>query len=57
MFKKELAAHFDAGVAIDTVEFLNCDLPQAPPDEKCSENQWQCINKGKGTCTYLSVIH
>ena len=45
MYKKELASHFDAGVAIDSVFFENCDLPQ-PPDEgiSCSENEWQCLN-------------
>jgi hypothetical protein len=46
MYKKELAAHFDAGVAIDSVFFENCELPQ-PPDEgkSCEEGQWQCLNK------------
>ena len=51
MYKKELAAHFDAGVAIDSVFFENCELPQ-PPDEgkSCEEGQWQCLNK---VFTYL----
>ena len=46
MYKKELAAHFDAGVAIDSVFFENCDLPQPLPEgENCSESQWQCLNR------------
>ena len=46
MYKKELAAHFDAGVAIDSVFFENCELPQPPEDGKsCEEGQWQCLNK------------
>ena len=53
MYKKELAAHFDAGVAIDSVFFENCELPQ-PPDEgkSCEEGQWQCLNK---VFTYLKL--
>ena len=46
MYKKELAAHFDAGVAIDSVFFENCELPQSPDEGKsCEEEQWQCLNK------------
>ena len=46
MYKKELAAHYDAGMAIDSVFFENCALPQ-PIDEgkSCDEGQWQCQNK------------
>ena len=44
MYKKELDAKFDAGVAIDSVFLENCHLPQPPKEGSCAENQWQCNN-------------
>ena len=42
MYKKELNSKFDAGVAIDSIFFENCHLPQPPKEGSCAENQWQC---------------
>ena len=44
MYKKELDAKFDAGVAIDSIYLENCHLPQPPESGDCVEGQWKCNN-------------
>ena len=44
MYKKELDAKFDAGVAIDSIFLENCHLPQPPESGECVEGQWKCNN-------------
>ena len=44
MYKKELDAKYDAGMAIDSIFLENCHLPQPPKDGICAENKWQCSN-------------
>ena len=43
-FEKEKAAQFDAGVAIDDINFIDCEMPR-PSKEECSgEKPFHCMN-------------
>ena len=43
-FEKEKAAQFDAGVAIDDINFIDCEMPR-PSKEQCSgEKPFHCMN-------------
>ena len=52
-FEKDRASVFDAGVAVDDINFIDCEMPRPSTEECGTEKPFHCMNSVR----YLDVDH